>query len=68
MAWQTARVLPSGRTNVRAGPSLQSAIVVELDPGAIVLVQKTASEWWRAKPSAGAAYDGYIRQDRLVFK
>ena len=66
--WQTVRVLSSGKTNVRAGPSLQSATVTQLDPGAVVLVQRTGSEWWRAKPSAGAAFEGYIRQDRLVFK
>ena len=65
--WQTARVLSSGKTNVRAGPSLQSATLTQLDPGAVVLVQRTGSEWWRAKPSGGAAFDGYIRQDRLVF-
>ncbi len=65
--WQTARVLSSSKTNMRAGPTLQSAIVVELDPGATVLVQRTGSEWWRAKSSSGAIYEGYIRQDRLAF-
>lgn len=68
LPWQTVRVLSSGRTNVRAGPRLESAIVVELAPGAIVLVQRTGSEWWRARSSSGAAFEGYIRQDRLVFK
>ncbi len=68
VAWQTARVISTGKTNVRAGPTLDSAIVVQLDPGAVVLVQRTGNEWWRAKPSSGAAFDGYIRQDRLVFK
>jgi hypothetical protein len=67
-AWQMARVLPGGRTNVRAGPRIDSAIVIQLDAGAVVLVQRTGNEWWRAKQSAGAPFDGYIRQDRLVFK
>ena len=66
--WQTVRVLSSGKTNVRAGPRLESAIVTELAPGAIVLVQRTGSEWWRARSSSGAAFEGYIRQDRLAFK
>jgi Bacterial SH3 domain len=66
--WQSARVLASGKTNVRAGPTLQSAVIVQLYPGAIVLVQRTDNEWWRAKPSRGTAFEGYIRQDRLVFK
>ncbi|MGZ5033962.1 MAG: hypothetical protein ACXWAC_12250 [Usitatibacter sp.] len=66
--WRTARTTSRGKTNVRAGPTLRSATIAELDPGAVVLVQRTSSEWWRAKPPAGAAFDGYIRQDRLVFK
>jgi hypothetical protein len=65
--WRPARVISSGRTNVRAAPDLSSAIVVQLDPGALVLVQKTANEWWRAKPRSGAGFGGYIREDRLNF-
>jgi uncharacterized protein YgiM (DUF1202 family) len=68
VAWRSARTTSRGKTNVRAGPTLQSATVAELDPGAVVLVQRTGNEWWRARPAAGAAFDGYIRQDRLVFK
>jgi SH3-like domain-containing protein len=66
--WRTARVISSGKTNVRAAATLQSAVVAQLDPGAIVLVQRMGGEWWRAKSSAGAAFEGYIREDRLVFK
>ena len=66
--WQQARVAASGKTNVRAGPKIQSALVTRLDPGAVILVQSTGSEWWRVKASSGAAFEGYIRQDRLVFK
>ncbi len=66
--WQQARVLSIGKTNVRAGPKIQSALVTQLDPGAIILVQSVGSEWWRAKAWSGAAFEGYIRQDRLVFK
>ena len=66
--WQVARVVPSGKTNVRAGPRLESSVVTMLDPGAIVLVQGTGTDWWRARQFKGANFDGYIRQDRLTFK
>jgi hypothetical protein len=66
--WRQARTTSSGKTNVRAAPSLQSATVTQLFPGSVILVQQTDGEWWRAKPSRGAAFGGYIRQDRLVFK
>ena len=65
--WRPARVIASGRTNVRARPDLSSPVVVQLDPGALVLVQKTATEWWRAKARSGAGFGGYIREDRLNF-
>ena len=65
--WQAARVTPRGKTNVRAGPSLDSAVVTQLEPGANVLVQRSGGQWWRAKPARGAPFEGYIRQDRLVF-
>ena len=67
-AWQRARVLASGKTNVRGGPRLDSAVVIELAPGTPVLVQKTANEWWRARPASGPPFDGFIRQDRLDFR
>ena len=67
-AWRQARVLASGKTNVRGGPRLDSAVVAELAPGTPVLVQKTASEWWRARPASGPPFDGFIRQDRLDFR
>ena len=67
-SWKMARANFNGKTNVRAGPTLQSAIVTHLDPGAVVLVQPTGNDWWRAKPSKGSAWEGYIREDRLVFK
>jgi hypothetical protein len=60
-------VIASGRTNVRVRPDLSSPVVVQLDPGALVLVQKTPTEWWRAKPRGGAGFSGYIREDRLNF-
>lgn len=69
VAWQAARTLSTGgKTNVRAGPNLQSAIVAQLEQGTSVLVQRTGNDWWRAKAAAGPAFDGYIRQDRLDFK
>lgn len=67
IAWRPARVIASGRTNVRAGPDLAAAVVVQLDPGALVLVQKTTTAWWKARPRTGSAFGGYIREDRLVF-
>jgi hypothetical protein len=67
-SWKMARANFNGKTNVRAGPTLQSAIVTHLDPGAVVLVQSTGTDWWHAKPSKGSAWEGYIREDRLVFK
>jgi hypothetical protein len=66
--WQMARTPVTRKTNVRAGPTLQSAIVAELHPGSVVMVQKTGTEWWKARPSSGTQFDGYIREDRLVFK
>ena len=66
--WRAAQVAAGSKTNVRAGPRLQSPVVTELAGGTAVLVQKTDGEWWRARPATGAAFDGYIRQDRLVFK
>lgn len=66
--WKAARVTSRGKTNVRARPSVDSAVVAQLAPGATVLVQQAGSDWWRAKPSAGARFEGYIRQDRLVFE
>lgn len=66
-SWEVARVTSDGKTNMRAQPTLQSPILVQLDPGAVVLVQKTATDWWRAK-SAGGKFEGFIREDRLVLK
>ena len=69
-SWREARTTSRGKTNIRAKPSTEAAIVVELDPGDVILVQRTGTIWWRAKsrPNARAAFEGYIRQDRLVFK
>lgn len=64
--WQTARVVASGKTNVRAGPSLRSAIVAQLHPGAFVRVQRAEGDWWPARPIRGDDFEGYIRADRLA--
>jgi hypothetical protein len=66
--WREARTVPTGKTNVRKGPSTQTPIVASLHPGSVVRVQKTDGEWWRARPNKGAGFDGYIRQDRLVIR
>ena len=66
--WLKARALSTGgKTNVRSQPSLGSSIVVQLDPGTPVMVEKTATEWWHAKSAAGTPWEGFIRQDRLAF-
>ena len=64
-SWKAARTVANGRTNVRAGANLGSAVVIQLDPGALILVQPTSTDWWKVKPRSGAAYGGYIREDRL---
>ena len=66
--WKRARTTTTGKTNVRGAPTLQSPVVKELYPGSVVMVQKAENDWWKARPSSGAAFDGYIREDRLVFK
>ena len=68
--WITARVTSEGHTNVRAKPNVRSALVIRLDPGDIVLVQRASGDWWRAqsRPGARHAFEGYIRRDRLVVK
>jgi hypothetical protein len=68
--WITARVVSEGHTNVRAAPSVRAALVIRLDPGDIVLVQKGEGDWYRAKSRSKAriAFEGFIRRDRLVFR
>jgi hypothetical protein len=68
--WQQARVVPTGMTNMRAAPTLQSAIVVQLYPGAVLQVQRTATDWWRVRTRTpkGQIVSGYVREDRLVLK
>ncbi len=65
--WKPARTTARGRTNVRAAPRLESAVVTMLAAGEIVLVQWNGTEWWKVRPRTGSAYEGYVRQDRLVF-
>ncbi|HXZ48482.1 MAG TPA: hypothetical protein VEG27_05640 [Usitatibacter sp.] len=67
-AWRTARTVAGGHTNVRAAPSVHSAIVIRLDPGALVLVEPAGGVWWRAKSRGGTRFEGFIREDRLVLK
>ena len=67
--WQQARVTTTSRTNVRSGPTVQSSLVVMLDPGMPVLAQKAEGDWWRVRATTGGkTFEGYVRQDRLVFK
>jgi hypothetical protein len=68
--WISARTTTEGRTNVRARPDIRSPLVVRLDPGDIVLVQRSDADWWhaRSRPGARTAFEGYIRRDRLVVR
>jgi uncharacterized protein YgiM (DUF1202 family) len=68
VAWKPARTIAKGRTNVRSAASLDSSVVVQLAPGARILVQRTSTEWWKVKPRSGAGFSGYIRQDRVAFE
>ena len=56
-----------GKTNVRARPTLHSAVVAHIDPGDVILAQPTGGEWWRVKSRRGT-FEGYVREDRLVVK
>jgi SH3 domain-containing protein len=67
--WRTVHVVATGgRTNVRASPTTDSPIVIALDAGAVVQVQPTGTDWWRARSANGAGFAGYIRQDRLLLR
>lgn len=66
--WREVRTVANGTTNVRKGPSTQASVVAKLHPGSAVRVQKTDSEWWRARPAKGAGFDGFVREDRLVIR
>lgn len=65
LPWKAARTIATGRTNVRAAASLDSPVVIQLDPGTRILVQPGSADWWKVKPRSGAGFAGYIRQDRL---
>ena len=66
--WKPARTIAKGRTNVRAAGRLDSRLVIQLDPGATLLAQRTSTDWWKVKPRIGAGFSGYIREDRLAFE
>ena len=68
--WITARVVADGRTNVRARPDIRSALVIRLDPGDVILVQRSETDWWhaRSRPGARVPFEGYIRRDRLAIR
>lgn len=66
--WKNARTVSGGTTNVRAAPSIHSAVVARLDPGAAVSVQHAGGDWWRARSRTGHKFEGYIRADRLSFR
>jgi hypothetical protein len=66
--WRPARTITKGRTNLRAGPSVESAMVAKLAPGTKILVQQASGDWWKVKPGGGGGAGGYVRGDRLVFE
>ena len=65
--WKKAHTVPGSRTNVRATPRIDGAVVKQLASGTRLLVQKAEGEWWRVKPAKGAGFIGYVREDRLSF-
>lgn len=65
LPWMPARTTAKGKTNVRAAAKLNSALVIQLDPGAVILVQRGPADWWKVKPGSGAGFSGYIREDRV---
>jgi hypothetical protein len=67
-AWQAARAITKGRTNVRRAASIDSDIVTHLDPGARIHVQPVGGDWWKVKPRKGPAFAGYVRRDRFTFE
>ncbi len=66
--WRPARTIAKNRSIVRAAASLDSPIVIKLDPGKKLLVRRTSAPWWEVKPRGGAGFRGYIREDRLVLE
>jgi hypothetical protein len=66
-SWKEARTTSIGKSNVRSGPSIDTAIVMQLFPGSVVLVQPAGKDWFKVKPPNGPAY-GYIRGDRLHYR
>jgi hypothetical protein len=67
-SWRPARATRKGRTNVRAAASLDSSVVIQIDPGTRILVQRASADWWKVKPRTGAGFSGYVRQDRFTFE
>ncbi len=62
-----AATVPTPATAPAPAPA-PAPIVTQLDPGAVVLVQATDTEWWKARARGGSGFSGYIRQDRLSFQ
>jgi len=66
--WTRARTIGQGRTNIRKADTINSAVVIQLDSGAVLLVQPTSAQWWKVKPRSGTAFSGYVRRDRVVLE
>lgn len=64
--WVPAHAVASGRTNIRASASISSPVVMQIAPGAAILVRNEGGDWWRMKPKSGAGRQGFIRRDRFV--
>ena len=64
--WMPAHTVAKGHTNVRAAASVSSRLVIQLDPGVPILVQKGAGDWWKARSANGVVFSGYIRDDRVT--
>jgi hypothetical protein len=67
-SWKIARTVAQGKTNVRAGPGIDSRAVVQLPPGARIEAQLAVAPWWKVRPLSRKGFSGYVREDRLVFE
>lgn len=65
-AWQRARTIPKGRSNIRRAPDIKSAVVAQLPPGVRILVHPSVDDWWHVTSPSGATFEGYIRHDRFT--
>lgn len=54
---------PDGSTNVRAGPSSESAVVAKISEGEIFWTRPRDGHWWHARTADGQV--GYVHRSRI---